>query len=124
MPINPEQKVFPFLAEDPLYQAAVDRERVVHEMLERVGSGLEDDIAGILWERIGPLIEKRINDRVQEILAQRVKEAHRSLNCTVQDILCAVDNHLTEHRQKEESDDWWRRGDPPPGSCDDEDHLD
>ena len=122
MPINPDQAVFPFFANDPLYQAAVTRERIVRELLDRAGSEMEERIAEVLWrERIGPVIEKRIDDRVQELLAQRVKEAVKSLEDVVATVLNTVDDHLTAHRRSQDSADWWKRGDGPPDDGDDED---
>ena len=122
MPINPDQKVFPFLVDDPLYQAAVARERIVRDLLECVGPEMEERIAESLWrERIGPVIEKRIDDRVQELLAQRVREAVKSLEDVVATVLNTVDDHLTAHRRSQDSADWWKRGDSPPGGGDQED---
>lgn len=128
MPIEPDQEVFPFLADDPLYQAAVVQERVVRDLLERVSPEMEQRISKILWEeRIGPAIEGRIDSRMQELddhieelVGQRIEEAIRSIKDVVVNIVKVIDDHLDNQRHTHDSADWWKHGGNPPGGGDDE----
>ena len=126
---RPEQLVFPFYADDPLYQERLLRERIEREILEQVAGDLKSEVVAILWrehikpvveEQIGQAIERHIDEKVQAVLDERILNATESLQAGVSQLFHAVDGLLDRDTPRPDPADWWKEGKRPPGVDDDD----
>ena len=76
MRINPEQTVFPFLAEDPIYIEALRTERTVREVLSR----LKPEIQTI----VGDMIQGQLEEYVGELIGGKKVSAPRTTKTALQ----------------------------------------
>ena len=86
-------KVFPFLAEDPVYLEAIRCERVTREVIARIWPTLEEIVSEMAVERVTWVIESA-RDILKDVL----------------DLTKEFDEHLEAHRRDEDAADWWKQG--------------
>jgi len=93
MDLDFRQKVFPFLAEDPVYLEAIRCERVTREVVARIWPTLEEVVSEIARRKVRWYYEAA-QDVLRDVL-QLSKE---------------LDEHLEAHRRDEDAADWWKQG--------------
>jgi len=99
MKSKPEQRLFSFLAEDPVFLASKERERAVNDILERLEPALR--------ERLDYAIKEQIDDYIHEVVLEMLG---RFVNEELRPVADRLDKHLQYHRQDCDSADWWKQG--------------
>lgn len=97
MRIALEQRVFPFLAEDPAYQEAVRTERVWRNVVPRLDDELERRVSELVQRTLEGLVEAAMERKYAEIIAD-LGRIHLSLA------------HVWTVLEEDDPADWWKEG--------------
>ena len=97
MRISLEQRVFPFLANDPAYQDAVRTERVWRNVVPRLEDELERKISQFVGKTLEGLLESAVKEKYTELVADMGK-IHLSLA------------HIWTVLAEDDPADWWKEG--------------
>jgi hypothetical protein len=92
-----EQEVFPFLAEDPEYQEAVQAERIWRSVTARFDEKLELRIARIVEAKLEELVSAAFERKYSEIVAD-LGRMHLRLA------------HIWTVLSEDDPADWWKEG--------------
>ncbi len=104
-PINPDQLVFPFLRDDPTYQADLLRSQIAREVEQRIRKNLTERLTEVAISTCYNLIEETVQKAVSRAVAPLQKD--------LQDLI------KTLQRPTGDPADWWKQGDTR-GDTDDE----
>lgn len=98
MPIQLDQRVFPFLEEDPLYQETVRQERTVLEVTARVKQDLEDRLRETLQSLVQPAVDRAVRRSLEQVMSD------------IRQMTRAFERMRKSYVQDDDPADWWKRG--------------
>jgi len=105
-PINPDQLVFPFLRDDPTYQADLLRSQIARDV--------ERNIRTKLTEQLTQVVISTCHNMIEETVARAVNRAVAPLQKDFRDLLESLEQKPTPDQA-----DWWKEE----NACDTDDEL-
>ena len=100
-----EQLVFPFLAEDPLYQRQVREERIVTGVTQALEARLSREAEAILKE----VLTERLDETVVAVTQQAVRQALNSIQSRLDELTGFAWLVAGRFENLQDPADWWKR---------------
>ena len=102
----PNQQVFPFLADDPLYRREVREERIVRDVTEALYARLRKETDAILREVLTERLEAAVTEAVSSAVQRTFTDIEGRLDDLTEFMQLLVDARFPE----DDAADWWKNG--------------